>query len=91
MLPRESVDLEKHKMNYAFYLSRLFEGADSYFKGQVEKFNTNFREYAIKQKVSNQQVGENWQEMSAIFSGGRGPKRLQQAEKFAQYSQVVQG
>lgn len=57
MLPKESIEVEKQKINYSFYLSRLLDNSTDYFEKQVEKFNENFKEFAIKNKVNNQQMG----------------------------------
>lgn len=38
----------------------MAENSKKYFEKQAEKFNENFKEFAIKNKVSNQQLGESW-------------------------------
>jgi hypothetical protein len=77
--------VEKAKINYSFWLSRLADNSAAYFSKQVEKFNENFREFAIRNKVNNQQLGEAWNEMSAIFSDGNlGAKKLKQMQKIPQ-------
>ena len=60
MLPKDSLEVEKHKTNYSFCLSQLADNSKRYFERQAEKFNENFKEFAIKNKVSNQQLGESW-------------------------------
>jgi hypothetical protein len=57
MLPRESIEVEKSKVNYCFHLSQLYQNSIKYFEKQSEKFNENFKEFAIKNKVNNQQLG----------------------------------
>jgi hypothetical protein len=57
MLPKESLEVEKNKIGYSFHLSQITENSKKYFEKQAEMFNENFKEFAIKNKVNNQQLG----------------------------------
>lgn len=75
MLPVESASLEKLKTNLFFYINQFFVHGVESFKRNCDRYIENFKQFAIKNKVNNQQLGEMWMEMSANFSGGS--KKLQ--------------
>ena len=68
MLPKESVNLEEKRKNYGYYLSQTFINGNESFIRTTDRFCENFKEFSIKMKVSNQQIGAMWTEMSAKFS-----------------------
>ncbi len=54
------------------------------------KFNENFNEFAIRNKVNNQQLCENWNEMCYIFSvGNKAAKKLLMMEKLKQIKDLT--
>jgi len=68
MLPKQSAMLENLKMNYCYYLTRIYENADKFLKMKAQILCSAMEEFTIRQKVNNQQVGEMWNEMSFNFT-----------------------
>ena len=56
MLPKESQELDKNLLNYAFYMSQYKDNALRLLEHGTERFNDNFKEFAINIKVNAQQV-----------------------------------
>jgi hypothetical protein len=48
------------KKKLAHSLSQIYINGNDYFIRTAEKFCENFKEFSIKTKVSNQQVGAMW-------------------------------
>ena len=69
MLPKETANLEKQRSKLFFFIDQHFENGNKNIQRNTEKFCDNFKEFAIKIKVNNQQLGELWSEMSGNFSG----------------------
>lgn len=60
------------------------------FKRNTDRYCENFKEFAIKVKVNNQQLGEMWSEMSANFSGpSKKPQVLKEIPHIEQQEQEM--
>ena len=68
MLPKESFDLDKSRMNYAFYVSQYKEHALQLLEYGATRFNDNFKEFAINIKVNTQQLAGLWTEIATGFA-----------------------
>ena len=55
-------------MRLFFYINQHHINGNSNQERCSEKFCENFKEFVIKMKVNNQQLGEMWMEMSNNFS-----------------------
>jgi hypothetical protein len=69
MLPVESTALEKQRIILFFYLNEFYLKSHGVLKRICDRFCENFKEFTIKIKVNNQQLGQMWNEMSMNFSG----------------------
>ena len=56
MLPKESFELEKQRMKFAFYQSQFVGQATAVLGKGSTRYCENFKEFAIKIKVNNQQL-----------------------------------
>ncbi len=68
MLPKQSAVLEKLKMTYSYYLTRVYDNTNTFLKMKATLLCSAMEEFTIRQKVNNQQVGEMWNEMSFNFT-----------------------
>lgn len=56
MLPKESFELEKQRLKYAFYQTQFVNNSWLTLDKSSTKFCDNFKEFAIKIKVNGQQL-----------------------------------
>ena len=69
MLPKQTAQLQKQKAKLFFYINQHYKNGLLNIERKAERFCENFKEFTIKIKVNNQQLGEMQMEISSNFSG----------------------